>query len=45
VVADQVRTIQSWLTERNRQPQRNVWRVEGTAILEKLPAPVLNSKK
>ena len=31
-----VRTINVWLTERNRQPQRYVWRADGAAILEKI---------
>jgi len=31
-----VRTINVWLAERNRQPQRYVWRAEGAAILEKI---------
>jgi transposase len=35
-VSELVRTIQGWLAERNRQPQRYVWRAEGAAILEKI---------
>jgi len=31
-----VRTSKDWLAERNRQPQRYVWRAEGAAILEKI---------
>lgn len=31
-----VRTIKVWLAERNRQPQRYVWRAAGAAILEKI---------
>lgn len=35
-VAALVRTIESWLAERNRVPRRYVWRAEGAAILEKI---------
>jgi hypothetical protein len=35
-VSEPVRTIQSWLAERNRQPPRYGWRAEGAAILEKI---------
>ena len=35
-VQELVRTIKAWLAERNRQPQRYVWRAEGAAILEKI---------
>ena len=35
-VQELVRTIKGWLSERNRQPQRYVWRAEGAAILEKI---------
>jgi transposase len=35
-VAELVRTIEVWLAERNRQPQRYVWRAEGAAIMEKI---------
>jgi transposase len=31
-----VETITVWLAERNRQPQRYVWRADGAAILEKI---------
>jgi len=44
-VQELVQTIKIWLAERNRQPQRYIWRAEGAAILEKSPAPALNSKK
>ena len=35
-VGELVRSIEAWLAERNRQPQRYVWRAEGAAILEKI---------
>src|SRR5208283_4782681 len=35
-VGELVRTIEVWLAERNRQPQRYVWRAEGSAILKKI---------
>jgi transposase len=35
-VGELVHTIEVWLAERNRQPQRYVWRAEGAAILEKI---------
>lgn len=35
-VGELVRTIEVWLAERNRQPQRYVWRAEGAAILKKI---------
>jgi transposase len=35
-VGELVRTIAVWLAERNRQPQRYVWRAEGAAILNKI---------
>ncbi len=35
-VRELVRTIEVWLAERNRQPQRYVWHAKGTAILEKI---------
>jgi transposase len=35
-VRELVHTIEVWLAERNRQPQRYVWRAEGAAILEKI---------
>ena len=35
-VAELIRTIEGWLAERNREPQRYVWRAEGAAILEKI---------
>jgi len=44
-VQELVCTTKVWLSERNRQPQRHVWRAEGAAILEKSPAPASNSKK
>jgi hypothetical protein len=41
-VPDLVRTINVWLAERNRQPQRYLWRAEGAAILEKITRPRSN---
>jgi hypothetical protein len=35
-VGELVRTIEVWLAERNRPPQRYGWRAEGAAILEKI---------
>ena len=35
-VGELVRSIEAWPAERNRQPQRYVWRAEGAAILEKI---------
>ena len=35
-VGELVRTIEVWLAQRNRQPQRYVWRAEGSAILKKI---------
>ena len=35
-VQELVRTLKVWLAERNRQPQRYVWRAEGAAILKKI---------
>ena len=35
-VGELVHTIEVWLAERNRQPQRYVWHAKGAAILEKI---------
>jgi len=35
-VGELVRTINVWLAERNRQPQRYLWRAQGAAILQKI---------
>ena len=35
-VAELEGPIKGWQAERNRQPQRYVWRAEGAAILEKI---------
>ena len=35
-VGELIRTIEVWLAERNRQPQRYVWHAKGAVILEKI---------